>query len=472
MSVNRSAAPLGPEVASWVKGSLSLHVYRGGVAIEQQGRRGFTGTWDELASVAYQQTQITVNGIPLPKQFALTIRTGDGQAFAITTMRGEGREACEAIAMLSAPVMARKSLTAFEAGKDVDFGAVKLSRQRLAVKGMFGWKEIPFEQIAGYVVREGYLFVDRNPDRPRLFLERMMGTIANLSGFEAILAKHRPSSNLSIEANVRASMAKAGKLPWDPPIAATRQGGTATGRLRVIILMSPVALALLYAVLALPAAIHRNRVDAAVIAAGSRTVALGDRAGGEIGDGTRIAGGLAAACRDKLKEAGPETFALYFVKAPAEQKEVPSEELVTINSYGGITTEDARGRVWRRMNGIGNDWEEALLDPFSWFESNEEYGTVDTRPVHHLLVARVTRIQREKKTVDYRVVQELEADVAVRVIDVQSGKTVCEGAVHGVSGQTMENSYSHLDSFMSRPLAAICDAGGAKLCEATALAKN
>jgi len=232
----------------------------------QQAGKEYSGTWEELVGVSYQETLVRINGIPLPNQFFLALTLPGGDRMRLSTRNKEMGAAFQEVLRLSAPAQIARAVDAFRAGKDVDFGAIRLSPQRLAIKKRSRWTEVPLSEVSGWIVREGYFMADRGHERPGLCAELQVAQVMNLAALQAVLRQALPDAELARPEVAQRSVARSSKMPWGPSIAATRMPGYPTRRTRFLVAMALPALAVLYTLVALPWAFQKLSFDSRLYA--------------------------------------------------------------------------------------------------------------------------------------------------------------------------------------------------------------
>jgi hypothetical protein len=186
------AADLGSLVGEHKQGDTSLWLFRRGLFVEHR-RAKFAGGFDDIRGVYLDDA--TRGGsalrLKLPGRLWVRLKGGDEQADA-TLHR---------LLRMATPALLRRCVAEYDSGERVDFGAVRLSRDFVAVRRLVGWKRLPLARLSGWAVRGGWLFLDEGTGRPEPFAEVRVRRIANLEVLIALLRKGRAEADLSQPAN-------------------------------------------------------------------------------------------------------------------------------------------------------------------------------------------------------------------------------------------------------------------------------
>jgi hypothetical protein len=180
---------LGALVGEHKQGDTVLWLFRKGLFVEQK-RHKFAGGFDDIRGVYVENKGGTVK-LRLPGR--LWVRLSGGDVQADPTLRGLLRMAMQALL--------RRGVTEYDRGQAVDFGAVRLSKDSIAVKRALGWKRLPLSKLSGFAVRNGWLFLDTGDQQPEPFAEVRVRRVANLEVLMALLRKARADADLVQPAN-------------------------------------------------------------------------------------------------------------------------------------------------------------------------------------------------------------------------------------------------------------------------------
>jgi len=210
-------AEFGPLVGEHKQGDTVLWLFRRGLLVARRRAR-FAGGFQDIRGVYLDdQNQPPRLRLKLPGRLWVRLTGGDQQADA--TLRG--------LLRMSTPALLSRGAAEYDAGKTVDFGALRLSKQRIAVRRGLGWRRLPLAELSGWVVRNGWLFLDQGHRRPERFAEVRLRRIANLEVLIALLRKGRAETDLSQPANALRHAARGRTLIWQPTTALARRPRTA-----------------------------------------------------------------------------------------------------------------------------------------------------------------------------------------------------------------------------------------------------
>jgi hypothetical protein len=204
---------LGSLIGEHKEGNTALWLFRGGLLVEQ--RRGrFAGGFDEIRGVYFDDASPTsALRLSLPGRMSVRLQDAD------ETIRG--------LIHRATPILLERCTAQYQRGEAVDFGAVKLDHDHIAVRGVAGWKRLPLARLSGWMVRDGWLFLDEGRDRPRPFAEVRLRRVANLQVLMVFLRKWCAEADLRRPANALRHAAR-GRNWISPSVTAlTRSPDTA-----------------------------------------------------------------------------------------------------------------------------------------------------------------------------------------------------------------------------------------------------
>ncbi len=416
MGKTRVRETLGDELMRVETKGWRLRVHEKGLRAEV-GEERFAGPFGALARILTQNSELRVHGVKTLDGGFLRLETRKGRTLALSTthvlgdMRDDVRAAFALVDELSTPAMGRRICRDMRDGGTADLGWVRLTEETLEVRNALGrWRALPLAELAGFAVREGHLFIDHDPRRPRLWSETVLGNVANKHALLDVLAELRPDADLRELANVERAERLVSKLPWGPPNALTRQPGTATGRTRCMILGAPLLAGALYLLAAVPFAAMTSAHDVrqferlgAVAAVGSTAAAAAAAAPGGEGPAEPLP-------LEKLQDAGP--LACYLVASGDEDR----ARLLARGRGGRLETWSTPPNLAERPYGLFQHYKQHVLTtPDRWLGAPESYEPWG-RP--HVESARLLAVV------------ELGAEHAVvRVVRLPDGEPVAAGRV-------------------------------------------
>lgn len=186
-------ADLGSLVGEHKQGDTSLWLFRRGLFVEHR-RAKFAGAFDDIRGMYVEDPTPSGSSalrLRLPGHLWIRLKAGNEEADA-TLAR---------LVRMATPALLKRCVAEYDSGQRVDFGAVRLSRDFIAVRGVVGWTRLPLARLSGWAVRDGWLFLDEGAGRPVPFTEVRVRRIANLEVLIALLRKGRPQADLSQPAN-------------------------------------------------------------------------------------------------------------------------------------------------------------------------------------------------------------------------------------------------------------------------------
>jgi hypothetical protein len=455
-----ASADLGPIVTEHRQGSAHLVVHAEGFAVEDGGRSA-AGPFDAIARVEYQQTDVKINGVPLPRMTLLGLHLLEGGSF---TFRAYGKDAAaplQALIARSEPAIARRVAATIDAGKEADFGAVRLSRTRLLYQGRFGkWKELPLERLSGFLLRTGWFLLDADPDAPHVVFEARTGRIGNVCALVETLRRLKPDADLDDPAVAERSIARASALPWKQTTAAKRWIGSPSRPVRFAIALGLVLPLALWLALPVLPSVLRTRERAAHHAHVEALARVGDAAIADMAKGTGPTTPVGVACKGKVPLDDVLATGVYVGPLPEKAAEKLKYEdmgreevgrtLVGGGKGGALAAVDARGHD--DYNTVGGTWSLLLADP-PW-EWGRHLGplspAVDAMKL--LVVTRVEDIELIEKTGSSTRHRPQRATLRTRVVPATGGAAFCEG----VDTVWLAESDSDPRSLQRAPLALLC----------------
>jgi hypothetical protein len=187
-----------------------LWLFKDGLFVQHRRAR-FAGRFDDIRGVYFEDR--TALRLQLPGRLSVRLTGADG-----ATLRG--------LVNRAAPALLSRCVAEYERGETVDFGALRLQRDRLGVRGVIGWKWLPLRRLSGWVARDGWLFLDEG-ERPRRFAEVRLRRVANLQALTVLLRKQRPDADLTQPVNALRHAAKGRTWLSRPATALARKPETA-----------------------------------------------------------------------------------------------------------------------------------------------------------------------------------------------------------------------------------------------------
>ncbi len=148
----------------------------------------FAGPWSRVTSVMTFIADTRVNGIPTGTWQHLGMTFDNGASLLLRTTSREAFPVAELAVRYAMPVLLPKLRAELEAGHEVVFGSVSLSKTTLTVKK----RRIPLAEVAGHKTYQGCWMVDVNPALPRLSGTVMLTKLPNYPVLMALLDQVLP----------------------------------------------------------------------------------------------------------------------------------------------------------------------------------------------------------------------------------------------------------------------------------------
>jgi hypothetical protein len=240
-------------------------------------------------------------------------------------------------------------------------------------------------------------------------------------------------------------------------------------KVRLIILGVCAVLAILYVFAAFPFAVARHAYSAKRWHSLDAQVAAGKAADAEIG-AANPAGvqPLAIACDRKITAGDPGSIAAWFGDVPADadrapEGEIPKKVIITPGPDAHLAKTEMEWLSWEHES-FFRDWEEILGEsPDRWLRRVHDYRWYESDPtkVRYLAVSRIRDL-----TLSPSDGMPTRVSLFVRVLDLPSAATACEGTLVVPVQHRASEGYSGVSGIAASPVIALCSAGGRTLCDA------
>ncbi len=461
-------AEYGERLGGFERKGLMVAAYTEGIEV-RQGQRRWAGRYRDIARLHYQQTKVTLNGRPLPTKYLLQLFASDGKVYSLVSSDEREGQLLSMVLAAALPILAKRDLGTYQSGAELDLGAVRIDDRTIKVrKGR--WRSLPLSQVAGWAIRSGHLLIDRNRNKPRLWVELPVGQVGNLFSVEAILKQVYPAGDYSDDHNATEARRKASSAPWIRPTAAVRNPGGLTRRGWFFMLAFVPMLLCLYALIALPWALERESHADALDARFAEVTAVGER----VFDGLPAEdppGGaeLGQACAGKLKYGSADTLAAYFGPLDAGllaqfsqyDRDKPHLRVVASNERGYLQAQAIERDVWDGHD-LFDSWGTILTEfPGDWGYRTHDYSRyhVDLRQARYLLVARLLALETDRSQ------KPRWAKVIARVVSLPDGEPACQGRLEVHLRGHQSARYRGPSALERAVLMPVCAAGGDELCE-------
>ncbi|MGC4119669.1 MAG: hypothetical protein QM765_34880 [Myxococcales bacterium] len=177
------------------------------------------GSWSRVSSVTAMTATNRVEGVDLLVQQHLAVTLDVGETFKVETRDAEATHLAKQVLAYAAPHITERLLAKLDEGKIVDFGAVALSPQRIAVYG----KSWALSEVAGHRTAHGYWMLDVGPKQePRLAATVKLCDLPNHFALVAGLEKVLPGSEYAEDCDWLGTALRPSATSQDPRQMTTR----------------------------------------------------------------------------------------------------------------------------------------------------------------------------------------------------------------------------------------------------------
>jgi hypothetical protein len=112
--------------------------------------------WDEVERFYFGAVKERVNFIPVGTYYHFKFVDAEGKKLRLGNRVEYAGKLGQKLVEHSYPALFKKVADEFNSGQEVDFGAIRVSRASgLKVKKLFGYKEIPWNQVFSYAIQDG-----------------------------------------------------------------------------------------------------------------------------------------------------------------------------------------------------------------------------------------------------------------------------------------------------------------------------
>lgn len=120
--------------------------------------------WHEVERVFYYAVRQSINFIPVGTHRSIRVYDRSGQKFSFGNSVADVEELISHLTAMTRKAAFDRAAAAFNSGQEADFGDVRLSRDRgIQMKGLFGYKAFPLDQIRAYEIQKGHFHVWGKP---------------------------------------------------------------------------------------------------------------------------------------------------------------------------------------------------------------------------------------------------------------------------------------------------------------------
>lgn len=116
--------------------------------------------WIDVERFYYGATKRSINFIPVGTYYHFKLIDRQGNKISFGNRIERPAELGSHLINHTYALLFAKAADLFNSGVELDFGPIRLSRERgLRIKKLFGFKEIPLDQVADYRMEHGYFYI-------------------------------------------------------------------------------------------------------------------------------------------------------------------------------------------------------------------------------------------------------------------------------------------------------------------------
>jgi len=118
--------------------------------------------WEEVERFYYQAIKQRINFIPVGTYYLYKLVDVEGKEIKCGNRIERPGQLGQKLIEQTYPTLFRKIADRFNNGQDLDFGAIRVSKAGgIRVKKLFGFMEIPWDQVSSYAIQDGRFFIWR-----------------------------------------------------------------------------------------------------------------------------------------------------------------------------------------------------------------------------------------------------------------------------------------------------------------------
>lgn len=122
--------------------------------------------WDSLERFHYSATKQSVNFIPVGTYYRFKFVDSEGRKLSFGNRVDRPGKLGPKLVEHSFPALFKKVAAQYNSGQEVDFGAIRVSREGgVKIKKFFGTKNIPWNEVGSYAIQKGHFYVWRKGEK-------------------------------------------------------------------------------------------------------------------------------------------------------------------------------------------------------------------------------------------------------------------------------------------------------------------
>jgi hypothetical protein len=122
--------------------------------------------WEEVERFYFEATKRSINFIPVGTYYLYKLVDAGGKKIEFGNRIERPRQLGQKLIEQTYPALYQKVADRFNNGQDLDFGAIRVSKAGgIKVKKLFGYKEIPWDQVSSYAIQKGNFYIWRKGEK-------------------------------------------------------------------------------------------------------------------------------------------------------------------------------------------------------------------------------------------------------------------------------------------------------------------
>jgi len=145
--------------------SLRVSLHKDGISyrslvVEKEMR------WEAVERFYYEAIKRSINFIPVGTYYLYRLVDAEGNKMRIGNRIEHPAQLGQKLIEQTYPALYRKISERYNNGQDLDFGSIRVSRAGgIKVKKLFGYKEIPWDQVSSYAIQQGNFYIWRKGEK-------------------------------------------------------------------------------------------------------------------------------------------------------------------------------------------------------------------------------------------------------------------------------------------------------------------
>jgi hypothetical protein len=122
--------------------------------------------WEAVERFYYEAVKRSINFIPVGTYHLFRLVDAEGKKLRVGNRIERPAQLGQKLIEQTYPELYRKIADRFNGGQELDFGAIRVSKTGgIKVKKLFGYKEIPWDQVSSYAIQQGNFYIWRTGEK-------------------------------------------------------------------------------------------------------------------------------------------------------------------------------------------------------------------------------------------------------------------------------------------------------------------